>query len=166
MLTQISRRRKIELGDCLSTRENDATSPVRQKRGRFSIDHREAHACVHWENQLTSSKWRAFCVLAALTSLISPLCKADVPAPPAPPAVPAGYCSIINGELSADLLAFNTLLTIPPTWTPISGGPTLYGANLRDADSNAGLACSGPIAGAESFGYPGRVGTDRVSRSV
>ena len=129
-------------------------------------------------NQLTSSKWRAFCVLAALTSLISPLCKADVPAPPAPPAVPAGYCSIINGELSADLLAFNTLVTIPPTWTPISGGPTLYGANLQQADSNAGPQISGPnymsnvlaefgrIAGAESFGYPGRVGTDRVSRSV
>jgi len=58
--------------------------------------------------------------------------------------VPAGYCSSISAELTADLLAFNTLLAIPPTWTPIPGGPTLYAGNLMWANGNTGPSISNP----------------------
>jgi fibronectin type 3 domain-containing protein len=55
-----------------------------------------------------------------------------------------GYCSSISAELTADLLAFNTLLAIPPTWTPIPGGPTLYAGNLMWANGNTGPSISNP----------------------
>ncbi len=82
---------------------------------------------------------------AALTLLMAPLSKADVSAPPPnPPPTPAGYCTTISGELNADLQAFNQLLTAPPTWTPVAGGPTIYAVNLQVADANTGPAISGP----------------------
>jgi len=87
---------------------------------------------------------RAFGVLTALSLLVCAPCRADVPAPPAPPPVPVGYCSSISAELTADLLAFNTLLAIPPTWTPIPGGPTLYAGNLMWANGNTGPSISNP----------------------
>jgi hypothetical protein len=40
--------------------------------------------------------------------------------------------------LSGDLQAFNVLLTVPPTWNPIAGGPSLYAADLAVADGNTG----------------------------
>jgi len=89
-------------------------------------------------------KRRGFGVLTALSLLVCAPCRADVPAPPAPPPVPAGYCSSISAELTADLLAFNTLLAIPPTWTPIPGGPTLYAGNLMWANGNTGPSISNP----------------------
>ncbi len=87
---------------------------------------------------------RAFGVLTALSLVVCAPCRADVPAPPAPPPVPAGYCSSISAELTADLLAFNTLLAIPPTWTPIPGGPTLYAGNLMWDNGNTGPSISNP----------------------
>jgi len=89
-------------------------------------------------------KRRGFGVLTALSLLVCAPCRADVPAPPAPPPVPVGYCSSISAELTADLLAFNTLLAIPPTWTPIPGGPTLYAGNLMWANGNTGPSISNP----------------------
>ena len=89
-------------------------------------------------------KRSGFGVLTALSLLVCAPCRADVPAPPAPPPVPAGYCSSISAELTADLLAFNTLLAIPPTWTPIPGGPTLYAGNLMWANGNTGPSISNP----------------------
>jgi fibronectin type 3 domain-containing protein len=83
-------------------------------------------------------------ILAAMALLASGLVRADVPTPPAPPAVPAGsYCATIYNELSGDLQTFNTQLATPPTWTPVSGGPTLYAATLSEADSNTGPQISG-----------------------
>ncbi|MGA3077234.1 MAG: hypothetical protein ABSG56_26580, partial [Bryobacteraceae bacterium] len=79
-----------------------------------------------------------------MSLLVCAPCRADVPAPPAPPPVPVGYCSSISAELTADLLAFNTLLAIPPTWTPIPGGPTLYAGNLMWANGNTGPSISNP----------------------
>jgi len=64
--------------------------------------------------------------------------RADVGDPPKPPPVPAGYCSTIYNEVLPDLQAFNLLLKIPPTWTPVSDGPTKYGANLQTADASVG----------------------------
>ncbi len=80
--------------------------------------------------------------------LIAGLAKADVPAPPTPPPMPAGYCTTISNELNADLQAFNLLLTVPPVWTPVSGPPTVWAANLQVADGNIGtsLASSDYIA--------------------
>src|SRR6202167_1178300 len=87
---------------------------------------------------------RALSVFAALAALLYAPCKADVPVPPAAPPVPAGYCSSVYNELYGDVQAFNTLLATPPTWTPISDGPTVYGANLQWADSNTGPSLSSP----------------------
>ena len=90
-------------------------------------------------------KRRAFGVLMASSLLVYAPCRADVPVPPAPPPVPAGYCSSIYTELSADLLAFNAILAIPPTtWKPIPGGPTLYAGNLQWANGNTGPSMSNP----------------------
>ena len=89
-------------------------------------------------------KRRAFGVLTALSLLVCAPCRADVPVPSAPPPVPAGYCSSISAELNGDLQAFNTLLAIPPTWTPIPGGPTLYAGNLMWANGNTGPSISNP----------------------
>lgn len=60
-----------------------------------------------------------------------------------------GYCSTIYSELDADLLAFNLLLQVPPTWTPIPGGPTVFAANLNVANANngPGLVSSGALTG-------------------
>jgi hypothetical protein len=84
------------------------------------------------------------CIFAALVSLLCLPCRAGVPAPPTPPPPPAGYCSTIYSELTGDLQVFNTLLTVPPSWTPVPGGPTQYAANLQQADANAGPSLSGP----------------------
>jgi fibronectin type 3 domain-containing protein len=92
---------------------------------------------------MTSIKRRAFSILAAFAVLAAAPCKADVPVPPAAPPVPAGYCTTIYNELSGDLQTFNTQLATPPTWTPVPGGPTLYAANLSEADSNTGPQISG-----------------------
>jgi fibronectin type 3 domain-containing protein len=83
-------------------------------------------------------KPRVFYNLTASILLIHPLCRADVPAPPTPPPPPAGYCGTIYNELYGDLQAFNILLSIPPIWNPILGGPPLYAANLQVADGNTG----------------------------
>src|ERR1700722_18927646 len=83
-------------------------------------------------------------VLAALSVFVYSPCRADVPAPPPPDSVPAGYCTSIYNELSGDLQAFNNQLATPPTWTPVSGGTQLFGANLSGADSNTGPQISGP----------------------
>src|ERR1700691_6762971 len=83
-------------------------------------------------------KPRVFYNLTAFILLIQPLCRADVPAPPTPPPPPAGYCSTIYNELYGDLQAFNILLSIPPIWNPILGGPPLYAANLQVGDGNNG----------------------------
>jgi fibronectin type 3 domain-containing protein len=94
---------------------------------------------------LGSKSIRRTCrVLAAFVALVYAPCKADVPAPPAPPPPPAGYCTQIYNELYGDLQAFNTVLATPPTWTPIPGGPTLYGGNLEWANGNTGPSLSGP----------------------
>ncbi|MGA2737057.1 MAG: hypothetical protein ABSG65_06350 [Bryobacteraceae bacterium] len=86
--------------------------------------------------------WRALSLLAALPTFVY---AQGVPTPSAPPPVPEGsYCASIYAELNGDLQAFNTVLATPPTWTPIPGGPTLYGANLQWADSNTGPSISGP----------------------
>ncbi|HLY16298.1 MAG TPA: fibronectin type III domain-containing protein, partial [Bryobacteraceae bacterium] len=45
--------------------------------------------------------------------------------------------------MNADLQAFNQVLTVPPTWTPVPGGPTIYAANLLVANGNAGPSISG-----------------------
>ena len=82
-------------------------------------------------------------IWAASISLIHLPCRANVPAPPKPPVPPAGYCSTIYGELEGDLQAFNVLLSIPPTWTPISGGPTVSAGNLEQANANVGPTLSG-----------------------
>jgi fibronectin type 3 domain-containing protein len=93
-------------------------------------------------------KRRIFGALAALSMLVYAPCKADVPTPPAPAPVPAGsYCSSIYSELNGDLQAFNTVLTTPPSWTPIplpAGASTLYGGNLAWANSNTGPSISSP----------------------
>jgi fibronectin type 3 domain-containing protein len=89
---------------------------------------------------------RSNCVfygLALLNGLVAPLSKADVPAPPTTPPIPAGYCGTIFSELKTDLQAFNLLLKVPPIWTPVPGGPTIYAANLQVADANAGAAIGG-----------------------
>jgi len=84
---------------------------------------------------VSKSKHPVLCILVALTLLIPRLARADNP--------PVGYCSTIYGELNTDLQAFNLLLTAQPTWTPISGGPTLYAANLLVANGNTGPSLSG-----------------------
>jgi fibronectin type 3 domain-containing protein len=84
------------------------------------------------------SRPRVFCLLAASICLFHTLCRADVPAPATPPPPPAGYCSTIYEELRGDLQAFNILLTVPPTWKPIAGGPSLFAADLKQADGNTG----------------------------
>ena len=89
-------------------------------------------------------KRRALRLLPALVALVYAPCKADVPAPPAPPSVPAGYCSSVYNELNGDLQAFNTALATPRTWTPITGGPTLYGGNLEWANGNTGPSITNP----------------------
>jgi fibronectin type 3 domain-containing protein len=95
--------------------------------------------------QAARVKQRVFNVLAALAALVYTPCQADVAPPPAPPAVPAGsYCSSIYDELNGDLQAFNTVLATPPSWTPVPGGPTLYGGNLEWANGNTGPSLSGP----------------------
>ena len=96
------------------------------------------------KSHATRPKRRALRVLAALMALVYVPCKADVPAPPAPPPPPAGYCTQIYNELYSDMQAFNTVLATPPTWTPIAGGPTLYGGNLQWANGNTGPSISGP----------------------
>ena len=93
---------------------------------------------------VTRHKPRALVVLAALIVLVYTPCKADVAAPPEPPAPPAGYCTSIYNELSNDLQVFNTQLETPADWTPISGAPTLYAANLEWADGNTGPSISNP----------------------
>ena len=89
------------------------------------------------------SKLRVFCLLMALIPLTHWPSRADVPPPTRPPAPPAGYCSTIYGELEGDLQSFNALLTVPPTWKPVSGGPTVYAADLQQADGNSGPSLSG-----------------------
>ncbi len=89
---------------------------------------------------------RSICVfygLALLNGLMAPLSKADVPAPPTTPPIPAGYCSTIATDLKTALQAFNLLLKVPPTWTPVPGGPTIYATNLQVADANAGPTIGG-----------------------
>ncbi len=81
----------------------------------------------------------SFYLLACLTAEFA---RADVPAPPTTPAPPSGYCSTIYNELNGDLQAFNTVLSIPPIWKPITGPATLYGANLQSADGNVGPGLS------------------------
>ncbi len=99
-------------------------------------------------------KPRVFYLLAALILLsVHPPCRADVPAPPAPPPPPSGYCSTIYDELWGDLQAFNVLLTVPPTWKPVAGGPSRFAANLQDADANTG-------PGLINAGYPAGVLTE------
>ena len=93
---------------------------------------------------MEKSKPRVLGLLAAMTWLPQLPCRADVPAPPVPPPPPAGYCSTIYDELSGDLQAFNILLTVPPTWKPIAGGPTSFAANLQVADGNTGPGLIGP----------------------
>jgi hypothetical protein len=85
------------------------------------------------------------CVSAALALalLAQRPCQADVPAPPPTPPPPAGYCSTIYSELSGDLQAFNIVLSVPPVWKPIAGGPTVYAGNLQVADGNVGPQLSG-----------------------
>jgi fibronectin type 3 domain-containing protein len=95
-------------------------------------------------NRVTNSKLRAFIFTTALAVIAYSPCKADVPAVVAAPAPPAGYCTSIYSELQNDLQAFNAQLATPPTWTPVAGGPTLFGANLAWADSNTGPSISNP----------------------
>jgi len=102
-----------------------------------------AHVAIG-NTQRDRLKWRTFCLLPALVAVSCALCKADVPAPAAAPPVPTDYCGSIYTELNGNLQAFNTLLTVPPTWTPIPGAPTLYGGNLQWADSNTGPSISSP----------------------
>src|SRR5450755_176247 len=85
-----------------------------------------------------------FLPLTALLLIVPATCQADVPTPPTAPPPPGGYCGTIYGELSANLQAFNLVLSVPPLWKPVPGGPTLFGANLQQADSNTGPALSGP----------------------
>ncbi|MFN7997841.1 MAG: fibronectin type III domain-containing protein [Bryobacteraceae bacterium] len=74
------------------------------------------------------------CLPLALVLTLSLPCNANVPAPPTPPPPPAGYCSLINTELTANLAAFNSTLNILPP----SGHPTVYAANLSTANANSG----------------------------
>ena len=84
--------------------------------------------------------------MAAALSLLAylPCMAQDIPAPAPTPPVPTDYCGTLYTELNGDLQAFNTLLATPPTWTPIPGGPTLYGATLQWANSNTGPQLSNP----------------------
>jgi len=101
------------------------------------------HVCIKG-GLAKRSKQPVFCILTALTLLMGPLSKADVQTPPAAPPPPAGYCSTIYSELNTDLQAFNQVLTVPPTWTPVPGGPTIYAANLLPANGNSGPGISSP----------------------
>jgi fibronectin type 3 domain-containing protein len=93
---------------------------------------------------VTRAIQRTLTALAVFIVLSHAPCKADVPVPPLPPAPPPGYCTSVYGELNTDLQAFNTQLATPPTWTPISGGPTVYAGDLQLADSNIGPQISSP----------------------
>jgi len=91
-----------------------------------------------------NAKRRVFRILAGLAALAYAACRADVVPPAPPPAVPAGsYCNSIYTELEGDLQAFNTVLALPPAWTPIAGGATLFGGNLEWANGNTGPSISG-----------------------
>ena len=118
---------------------------LRARNGCDSFSIIKEHSCeTIAESAVPWPKRSAFSVLAALTIIVYAPCKADVPAPPVPPAPPTGYCTSIYSELSTDLQAFNTQLATPPTWTPVTGGPTVYAANLEWADSNTGPQISSP----------------------
>src|SRR5450755_4301323 len=86
-----------------------------------------------------------FFVLALLAGFGPQLSKANVPVPPQPLPVPAGYCSTMYGELNIALQNFNQILAVPPTWTPIAGGPTVWAANLLVANANTGPAIGKPL---------------------
>jgi fibronectin type 3 domain-containing protein len=87
---------------------------------------------------MITAKQPFFTVLAAWMLLVYTPLKADVPVPPTPPAVPTDYCSTLWNEMYGDMQAFNVLLQTPPTWTPVSGGPTVYAAALPWANANTG----------------------------
>jgi fibronectin type 3 domain-containing protein len=67
------------------------------------------------------------------------------PPPLQPPNISTGgpYCGEIYNELNGVLTAFNGTLSIPPTWIPVSLGPTIFPANLQVADANTGPAIGG-----------------------
>jgi fibronectin type 3 domain-containing protein len=97
------------------------------------------------KSQVSRPGRNAFRALAALMALVYSTCWAQgVPTPPAPPPVPTDYCGSLYTELNGDLQAFNAQLASPPTWTPIPGGPTVYGATLQWANSNTGPQISNP----------------------
>jgi len=119
----------------------EVTMFERSKRGAYPSP--AAYACAPAARPAKFSGLR-FSHLLAAALLVTPLLKADVPAPPSAPPTPAGFCSTIYNELYPDLQAFNTLLTVPPTWVPIPGGPTLFAGNLQVADGNTGPQLIGP----------------------
>jgi fibronectin type 3 domain-containing protein len=93
---------------------------------------------------------RAFVILilAVLPALV--YAQGVVISPVTPPSIPSGvtgtYCAAMYTELQGDLLAFNTVLSVPPLWTPIPfppGGSTIYGANLQWANGNTGPSING-----------------------
>jgi fibronectin type 3 domain-containing protein len=96
------------------------------------------------ESRATGWAPRAFGAFMALPLLVCAPCLADVIPPPPPPAVPTDYCGTLFTELKGDLQAFNLLLVVPPVWTPIAGGPTVYSATLQWANSNTGPQISNP----------------------
>jgi fibronectin type 3 domain-containing protein len=85
-----------------------------------------------------------FSYLATLLVFALAPCRADVPPPASTPPVPTDFCGVIYTELNTDLQAFNLVLATPPVWSPIPGGPTLYGATLQWANSNTGPQLSNP----------------------
>jgi len=94
-----------------------------------------------------------FCFLLATTLAVAPFAKAQtgcptggcVPTPPQPPSVSTGgaYCTEIYNELTGVLSDFNNQISLPPTWVPVSLGPTIFPANLQVSDANTGPAVGG-----------------------
>ena len=87
---------------------------------------------------------RAVSALAALLALVYAPCKGDVPPPLAVPSVPSDFCGSLYSELNGDLQTFDRQLQTPPTWTPVSLGPTLNAAALAWANGDTGPQISNP----------------------
>ena len=116
------------------------------RKGAESASIVAGHPCVSGgKSQVSRPGLNAFRALAALIALVYASCWAQgVPPPPPPPPVPTDYCGSLYTELNGDLQAFNAQLATPPTWTPMPGGPTVYGATLQWANSNTGPQISNP----------------------